>query len=345
MLNSTLMLSLRAAAVGSTVILWAAAQPVQAQTDSAMPPLTGDVKTAAKHLAKEPLDPLCAQGIAAAAAARANAFAGPAAPRTRENAVTPDINRFTTPVYDVAADGSIWVRGRTYKAHFAADGFTYIPYLGGNARRNFPITFSIDAIEVAGVAMELAQPTISRDGDRVTIDRGGVVETYQLTADSIEQLFVFAEKPAAGEARIHLNVQSELNGAKDGIVHRFANEFGSVSYTDAVTVDAAGNRIGAATQMTDQGAIEIIISESVMAGAKYPLTVDPVLSTFAHQCPRRHGHARRPVRHRLRRHQRPVDAGVGGELQRHRRRHLLHVLRSGRPADLRHARHHQRRRR
>ncbi len=291
MLNSTFMLSLRAAAAGSTAILAAvAAQPAFAQSETkspaAAPPMVGDVKTQAKQFAKEPTDSSRATAIAAAAAARGNNAGGAAIPRVQQEAalfLAGDL--FANPVYDVAADGSVWARGRTYKAHFAADGFTYVPFLGGSAPRNFPVTFSIDSIEVAGQPMALAQPIVKRDGNRVTIDRGGVVETYELTADSVEQLFVFNGKPGSGEARIHLNVQSEMSGSRQGDKLSFANEFGMVSYTDAVAVDAAAERTSAPTQLIDGRKIEISVPGSVMAGAKYPLTIDPVLSTFTLNAP------------------------------------------------------------
>ena len=36
------------------------------------------------------------------------------------------------------ADGT-WIRGRSYKAHASQDGFTFIPFLGSDAERNWPV--------------------------------------------------------------------------------------------------------------------------------------------------------------------------------------------------------------
>jgi hypothetical protein len=63
-----------------------------------------------------------------------------------------------------AADGRTWASGDTYKAAFGRDGFTYVPFLGSAAPRNYPVQFALDRVMVAGRpvafdrAVELAMP-------------------------------------------------------------------------------------------------------------------------------------------------------------------------------------------
>jgi hypothetical protein len=62
-------------------------------------------------------------------------------PKTSADARGPDAPAidFSRVVFDQPGDGATWARGRTYKASFDAAGVTYIPFLGSNAPRNFPV--------------------------------------------------------------------------------------------------------------------------------------------------------------------------------------------------------------
>src|SRR5262249_53815027 len=42
-------------------------------------------------------------------------------------------------LFDAPGDGSVWAITRTYKAAFDSDGLEFVPFLGSQAPRNFPV--------------------------------------------------------------------------------------------------------------------------------------------------------------------------------------------------------------
>ncbi len=190
-------------------------------------------------------------------------------------------------VYFDQVDGAIWAAADRYKASFDASGAAYVPYFGSCAPRNFPVRMHVDSITVGGVALPFdsqAQP--ARSANRVTFDRGGVVEVYDLAPESIEQSFVFDRLPAAGDLVVRLSVESELElGAAEGGTGGelegaldLRGESGSVRYGAATAIDARGERSAAQTSWS-KGAIEIRVPAERIAAASFPLTIDPILST------------------------------------------------------------------
>src|SRR5690349_10431277 len=68
-----------------------------------------------------------------------------AATATSSRALRPDHERL---YYDTAADGTVWVRGKTFKASFGPDGATYVPFLGSQAPRNFPVSLRVNSVTI-----------------------------------------------------------------------------------------------------------------------------------------------------------------------------------------------------
>ena len=97
--------------------------------------------------------------------------------------------------YDTSADGAVWVKGQTYKARFDGNGATYIPSLGSDAPRNFPITFALSSVSAGDRSLPLTGTAAVRADNRVIIDRGSFVEQYSMNPDSMEQEFVFTSLP------------------------------------------------------------------------------------------------------------------------------------------------------
>src|SRR5204862_6794740 len=118
-----------------------------------------------------------------------------------------------------------------------------------------------------------------RDGDRVTYERGLFTEAYDLTPSSIEQSFTFASVPARGEIVVRIATETELDGRETAGGLELANELGSVRYGRATAVDAAGSSVSLSTALTPNG-IEIRVPEEFVASARFPLTIDPVISSF-----------------------------------------------------------------
>jgi hypothetical protein len=189
--------------------------------------------------------------------------------------------RITGPIFDPASDGSIWVVGATYKAHVTARGLTFIPRLGADAPRNFPIYFALDSIEcaVGPLAFEPGGCPV-RIGHRLELDRGLLTEAYEARSDSIEQTFTFARPPVRhGGLVVRLSINTELTAVDAGETLRFGNQHGLVWFSKAVLVDARGVRTSLATSLVDGSHIAITVPASVLESAAWPITIDPVVQT------------------------------------------------------------------
>jgi len=182
--------------------------------------------------------------------------------------------------HDVAADGTLWTRGASWKMSFDASGATFIPYLGARAPRNFPLELRLASASVGGapVAIEAAERAV-RDGDRVVIDHGAIDEVWNLAPESAEQTFVLAARPGAGDLALRVAFATDLAPRADADGFAFENELGGVRYGRAFAVDARGARRELATRL-ESGAIAIDVPASVLADAAYPLVVDPFVSAF-----------------------------------------------------------------
>ncbi|MFO1011163.1 MAG: hypothetical protein U1F29_13955 [Planctomycetota bacterium] len=174
----------------------------------------------------------------------------------------------------------IWARGAQYKASFGADGATYYPILGEKSTQHHPLALSPSAVTVGGEPLEFGAGALAaRAHDHVAFARGPFVETYDLTPDAIEQSFVFASLPRAGElvVTIPLDTDLALREGPDGV--ELEHELGRVTYTGAVAIDARGARRAASMHVVD-GAVELRVDAEFLAHATLPVTLDPVVSTF-----------------------------------------------------------------
>lgn len=168
-----------------------------------------------------------------------------------------------------AADGAFWARGHRYKMRFAEAGAGYMPLFGPHVLANPLLTFELEGHPARAIRL--------RD-DGCDIERGAVVERWHLTSEQAEQTFELAAAPEAG--RLRLTVESSLPEfafrKADATGIRFAAAaLGEVLYTPAFAVAADGTRTPLATTWR-QGAIEI----AVPADARYPMLIDPVVSTL-----------------------------------------------------------------
>lgn len=181
---------------------------------------------------------------------------------------------------DVDGAGTLWVHGGTYKASFDAEGATYIPFLGSRAPQNFPLTFSLLDATLGGEPLATARDAAPRfEGHAAVYERGSFVERYETRFGAMEQLFVFDTLPAAGELAVRLAVTTELLGADvaDGLA--WSNSFGTVTYSEAVAIDANGRCNAVSTTLVD-GVVELRVPSEFVADAALPLTIDPLFFTF-----------------------------------------------------------------
>lgn len=187
-------------------------------------------------------------------------------------------------LFDEPGDGSLWVRGATYKARFGPEGATIVPFFGVEAPRNFPLELRADNAFVGASRLETATPTgATRDGSTVRLDRGAFVELYELTTRSLEQRFVFESRDALPEAGgdlvVRMDAASELAASDLGATLRFENEAGRIDYGQAFALDAAGQRIELDSVLVE-GAIELRVPAKFVERAQFPLVIDPLITMY-----------------------------------------------------------------
>jgi hypothetical protein len=244
------------------------------------PPPAADVKTVAAPVVKGPRPQI--QGQISKPSSAPSALNPDATSRTKLPgglAKPPKIDRERV---DLAqpGDGRIWAHGSSWKASFGPEGATFIPFFGSDAPANFPIGFAIDSITSGGDPVGFnAQATATVSNQRISFDRGGVVETYDLDPRTVEQSFVFANLPTTGDLVVRLNVTTDLSasGSTNGVT--FSNDLGDVVYGLATVRDAAGHSLVLASNL-DGTAVVTTVPSSFLASATLPVTIDPVISTF-----------------------------------------------------------------
>lgn len=188
--------------------------------------------------------------------------------------------------FDAPGDGRLWARGMTYKASFDQAGTVFSPYLGPDADGPRPVTFRLDEITVGGRPIEFARsvPASLQESGKagiVSFDRGSFVEHYVMGPESMEQRFRF-DQPlgvSGGDLSIKMRVETNLAARESDDGFAFDCEWGSVNYGRAIVFDALGDQVSAPTELTP-GGIEIRVPGSFLTSARYPLTIDPIISTF-----------------------------------------------------------------
>ncbi|MEM9803421.1 MAG: hypothetical protein AAGA20_24090 [Planctomycetota bacterium] len=187
----------------------------------------------------------------------------------------------TTLIYDEPTPGQIDVSGATWKAHFTSDGATYVPFLGADAPRNFPVTFRLASATLQGAELPLAErPTVTRSGDRVVLDHGSILEVYDLAPTSIEQSFILPRRTARGEVQVRIDVESDLTGVAAGRALRFEGAYGAVEYGEAFALDAAGHRADVRAEYQG-GSISLTVPDVFPIEGEGRLVIDPVITTDA----------------------------------------------------------------
>jgi hypothetical protein len=182
--------------------------------------------------------------------------------------------------FDEPGDGHVWARSARWKASFGPGGFTYIPFFGSDAPQSFPVDFTLERVSVAGDDLPLeGQSAPSLDGQTVALERGTLREVYHVTAETIEQTFVFDTLPGAGDLRLWLDVETELAVRPHAGGWLFESQLGAVQYGSATAIDADGAHLALEQRWVD-GGIEIVVPADFVAAARFPLVVDPVLSTL-----------------------------------------------------------------
>lgn len=183
--------------------------------------------------------------------------------------------RFDQVLHDAADGTTPWAAGADWKASFGPAGFTFVPFFGATAPRNFPVHFAIESVHVGGRPLPFAREVLAtRDGDRFEYPRGAVRERYDLSLPHVEQtILVDAQRP--GDVEVVLTVVSQLteDASQPGV--QFRNEFGQVDYGAAFLV-RDGERLPLTTTWArDRLTLHV---PAALRGAG-PVVIDPMVNT------------------------------------------------------------------
>ncbi|MEL6906390.1 MAG: hypothetical protein AAFP22_13340, partial [Planctomycetota bacterium] len=177
--------------------------------------------------------------------------------------------------------GVHWVRGRSFKASAAPTGFTFIPFLGSDASRNWPVRFRLSSASIGGAALALEdRATVELRDAAFTLDRGPVDVEYQVALDGVEQLFHVERKGVSGEIVVTLDVETELLGAPFGGGLRFDGPEGGVEYGAAIAFDASGARVEVPVAY-ESNTLRLTVPAAFVETATGDITIDPLLTSFA----------------------------------------------------------------
>ena len=183
-------------------------------------------------------------------------------------------------MYFDEVDGALWARGRAYKASADGDGFTYIPFLGSRASRNWPVRFEVSGATVGDEKLELApRATVRREGHRFLLDRGAVEAVYDLELDQVEQVFHVRTGALAGDLVLTLDLETDLDVAPAAGGLRFTGPEGGVNYGAAFALDGAGGHTPIRTTLR-AGSLELTVPAALVAERGGEVVIDPVLTSW-----------------------------------------------------------------
>ncbi len=131
-------------------------------------------------------------------------------------------------------------------------------------------------------ALPLARGTVARHAARATIDRGAVREWIENRADGVEHGVTLDARAPGGDGplRLRLALTGTLRAAAvddTTVALRDADGRERLRYAGLVVTDALGTRLAARLGVV-RGALEIEVDDR---GARYPVEVDPLLTTAA----------------------------------------------------------------
>ena len=120
---------------------------------------------------------------------------------------------------------------------------------------------------------------VMSDGTRVEIRRPGLVEWYLNSPAGLEQGFTLARRPAGDHSLVLAlelsGVRLSLEGPKLRIETPTRRQ---LSYSDLAVADAVGTAVAAHLEIIAADRIALVIDDR---GARYPLTIDPLLAATA----------------------------------------------------------------
>lgn len=256
-----------------------AAQPQEPSPKTPRPPVVGpDVKTTPAPLLKE-----VAPGEFHTAEIGVVPAPRPIPPKPAANPTAHTVgqlfgNRAQVLFDQPTADGPLWFLGTNYKARFDAAGWTFAGQPAVATDEALPIGFRTRTVTIGGKALALDAGAPAHDGNRVEYRHSGFVEIVDLHLGHAEQSFRIDSLADRGEVRLEIGTTTDRLGEDRGEGVVFHGPADDVTYSEAVAIDANGNRVRAETVLQG-GVISIVVPASFVATAALPLVIDPQVAS------------------------------------------------------------------
>ena len=182
-------------------------------------------------------------------------------------------------------DGVPWAVGSNYKAAFDEHGVTFVPALGRDAPRTFPLRFELmDFGRDGGVSRRVvgADPTL--DDHTMVYARTGVVERYDVRPEGVKQSFVFDTLPPGdGDLVVRGRIDTDLPVRRaENALEFVVDGVGGVSVGEVLGIDARGRRAVGTMSFAEAGGeqtLELRLPADFVANAALPLVLDPMIGS------------------------------------------------------------------
>jgi hypothetical protein len=190
------------------------------------------------------------------------------------------------PIGAATADATAWAAGPDYKVGFAAGRVAFHPVLGPTAPRSLPVTWTTTEVIAGGMPLLAPAPAAQESFGDWRLERripGVMTEAWNVREDGVEQTFVFGAPLGNGDLIVRGRLDSELDAAPIQPARHADIEFRDASgrvvvrYGAARAFDAAGRWLDMETAF-DGREVELRVPARWLAGATWPVTIDPLLS-------------------------------------------------------------------
>ncbi len=174
---------------------------------------------------------------------------------------------------------TLLARGATYKAAADDSSFTYIPFLGSQASRNWPIRFQLEKVSVDGEPLVLDRDAAELDGKTMILPRGPVDARYRLTESSVEQTFTLDASAVRGNVEFRVTIETDLHYAQEAGGLRFSGPDGGVQFGSATVLDQGGRSMSVPLQL-EGSTLVYRVPEVFTREATGSLVLDPLITTL-----------------------------------------------------------------
>lgn len=177
--------------------------------------------------------------------------------------------------------GGIWAAGADWKASFH-DGMTFYPDVGADLSHQ-PLRWRTRSVRIGDRELiDAAAATPRHRGSRCDYDLGGCIERYDVRDNGLEQSFLFATRPGSGDLVIEGAIDTTLRLPETAPQHgdldlRLPDGRPLIRYGRAFAIDAAGVTTPVDTAC-DGRTITLRVAAEVVAQARFPLVIDPLLA-------------------------------------------------------------------